>query len=481
MGSEGGEGVQTQTAGLFGIIRGLVRGWFAASCDETPSSAFALRLVSNFLQWLLPAASPTSSQLLSARCGIFSALQLVQRRALGLLSGITTRLCGRPPLLLMSSRLLFSTRSKLSASAAETFVEYFLNQLSLREEFQFIQFTTNQFFTMLIWMDRNNYACIPAAASTEEPVQNWLIAEYLPPVFSAPFYKIVSAFARVLLSQINDGQDEEDVDEAADEDTTGAAEYKASLLGDGDDDDVLMIQEQAAAVPSGAKTAKAAKTLPFEFCQNFLALVQTLLSLTEGAQVNQESYEHNCVPTRPWRAAGSFALEFVKILGAIFALHPRLATKAVPSLLKQAFALLGVGEFSDRVIFKSPLGSLKLKNLACKACGFVQTLDLAREREPSCGDAGCLRPFEVVDLEEALLEHLKAALLAYMKQDLICVGCRKPTTSALLKTCPTCPNAAKLTLSMPTASVAETLEVARSVAQAHSMATVAHFLSQIAK
>ena len=462
MGAEGGDGIQAQTAGLFGIVRSLIRGWFAASCDETSSSAFALRLVANFLQWLLPNASPASSQLLSSRCGIFSALQLIQRRALGLLSGITARLCGKSPLLLTTTRLLFSTRSKLSVSAASTFVEYFLNQLSAREEFQFIQFNANQFFTLMLWMDRNNYACI-ATEPTEKPLQNWLITEYLPPVFTAPFYKIVAAFVRVVLNQIGEEDElmQEDEEEA---EIVDESVMKTSLL-----------DEESSTQPDPKQPAK---SLPFEFNQNFLALLQTLINLTEGAQVNQDTFNQNCVPMRAWKS-DSFALEFVKILGAVFSLHPQLATKAVPSLLKQAFSLLGVGEFSDRVIFKSPLGSLKIKNLACQACGFVQNLDLAREREPCCGDASCLRPFEPADLEEALLEHLKASLLAFMRQDLICLGCRKPTISALLKTCPTCPNAAKLALSIPKKEMIEAVEVAKSVAQAHKMFTVTHFITQL--
>ncbi len=462
MGAEGGDGIQAQTAGLFGIVRNLIRGWFAVSCDETPSSAFALRLVSNFLQWLLPDASNASSQLLSTRCGIFGALQLIQRRALGLLSGITTRLCGKPPLLLKTTRLLFSTRSKLSVSAASTFVEYFLNQLSAREEFQFIQFNANQFFTLMLWMDRNNYACI-SADPAEEPLQNWLITEYLPPVFTAPFYKIVAAFIKVIFNQI--GEEDELIDDDEDAEIVDETAMKISLL---DDESSQRLED----------SNNPSKTIPFEFSQNFLSLLQTLINLTEGAQVNQESFNQNCVPFRSWKSDG-FALEFVKMLGAIFSLHPQLATKAVPSLLKQAFSLLGVGEFSDRVIFKTPLGSLKLKNLACRACGFVQSLDLAREREPCCGDASCLRSFEVADLEEALLEHLKTSLLAFMRQDLICMGCRKPTISALLRTCPTCPNAAKLALSVPKKEMMESINVARSVAQSHKMYTVAHFITQL--
>ncbi len=467
MGAEGGDGIQAQTAGLFGIVRSLIRGWFAGSCDDadTSSAAFALRLVANFLQWLLPNASPSASQLLSGRCGVFAALQLIQRRALGLLSGITARLCGKAPLLLTTTRLLFCTRSKLSVSAAATFVEYFLNQLSAREEFQFIQFNANQFFSLMIWMDRNNHACIAGAAETaEEPLQNWLIAEHLPPVFTAPFYKIVAAFVRVILNQIG-GEDELILEAEEDAELVDEAAMKISLL---DDDE----EEESSA------SSSAVKALPFEFTQNFLALLQTLINLTEGAQVNQDAFNQNCVPMRNGKA-DSFALEFVKMLGAIFSLHSQLATKAVPSLLKQAFSLLGVGEFSDRVIYKSPLGSLKIKNLACQACGFVQNLDLARERDPCCGDASCSRPFEAADLEEALLEHLKSSLLTFMGQDLTCMGCRKPTISALLKTCPTCPNAAKLALSIPKKEVTESIEVARSVAQAHKMLTVSHFITQL--
>lgn len=472
LGADGAEGVQSSTAGLFGIVRGLIRGWFSASFEDE----FALKLVANFLNWLLPSTSVSggaSSQLLSPKIGIYSSLLLIQRRALGLLSGITASICGRAPLLLTPTRLVFCSRARLSIGAAQSFVEYFLNQLASRDEFQFLQFAPSAWYKMLTWMDRFNYAGVTEG---DEIQQSWLLASYLPPVFAAPFNKIIAAFCETVMSQIR--EDDEIVgDGGADgqdlESEPTGSDFKSSYLADPTE------QED-----DSNNVDASGKHLSFEFTQNFLSLLQTLINLTEGGQVDEASFNQNRVPTRrscitSSSSSVSYALEYTKYLGAIFSLHPQLAAKSVPSLLKQAYSLLGVGEFSDRVTFVSPIGRLKLKDLACSGCGFVQCVDLARDADPRCGDESCGRAFDLAILEEALLEYLKNNLLAFQNQDLICQSCRLPTTSTLSRTCPTCPNSAKLALSLPGKEISESVAVARSVAQNFKMQCVTHFISQL--
>jgi DNA polymerase epsilon subunit 1 len=528
LGPEGAESVCADTCGLYPILRQLVKAWFQGSFAEDDFAQHSLKLTANFHQWLLPADSSVasaSSRLITSRSGVFGAIQTILRRALGILSGLTVSLTGKSPLLLSGSRLVLQTRTKLSIENAHAYFDYFQSQVTNRDEFLFIQFNPTKWWKYLIWMDKFNYSGIiqlegnnndyndniingsrvndssvngnnydnsaivdndnsndnhlSTTTTTNNILEmNWLLLDYLPKIYEASFKRILESFTESLHEQLcNDPEDATTFDSSDPQDPSEDSIANPAIpenfitdpteRRDNDDED------------EGFPSLQTNRTLPLEFTQNFLLILQDLQKMTQGNNIyiDESDRQYKNVPRRANCANSSnYLLEYVKFLGAIFALHPILADKAVPSLLKQAFALIGIPEFSDSTVFRAPFGKLKLKNLSCKACGFVQNVDLARERNFNCADASCAASFDHFDIEEALLAHLKFSLKSFQRQDLICCNCRMPTTSALSSTCPTCPNAAKLSLSISPSQSVETFRLAKQVAKAFKMSTVHYFI-----
>ena len=499
LGPEGAESVCTDTAGLYPILRQLVKAWFQNSFSDDNNtdnnndalnsdsfSTHSLKLTANFYQWLLPSESSASSQLITKRSCLFTSLQLILRRALGILSGLTVSLTGKPPLLLTSSKLLLITRSKLSLENAEAFFEYFQSQVTGRDEFLFIQFNSIKFWKYLLWMDRSNYSGISGGASIENGSDSnkveleWLLLDYLPKIYENAFLKIVQSFTESLYNQLlNDPEDEEPSE-------TGDYEGNSEIISDSTIPNSFIISEDSTETED--VPLKVSRYLPIEFTQTFLLILQDLQKMTQiNSFIDEEDFKNKTTPLRRSitnsniTAASSslLLLDYIKYLGAIFSLHPILADKSVPSLLKKSFALIGIPEFSDLTIYQKPFGKLKLKNLSCQVCGFIQSVDLAKEKSFKCSDSSCQTPFDLSDLEEALLSHLKVSLKSFQRQDLICSNCRLPTTSALSICCPTCPNAAKLNLSQGREQVKNSFIVAEQVAKSAKMRTVQHFISNL--
>ena len=473
LGPEGAESVCNDTAGLYPILRQLVKAWFQGSFSSEDSPVFSdfsrhsLKLTANFYQWLLPSDSTTASQLITKRSCLFTSLQLILRRAMGILSGLTISLTGKPPLLLTSSKLVLITRTRLSIENAVAFFEYFQSQITSRDEFLFIQFNPSKWWKYLIWMDRSNYSGI----SENDSIQmDWLLLEYLPQFYENAFKKTIQSFTNCLFKQLSSDCEDITVNEGAGdggEDLIPNPSVPNTFISDPTNEPIETIETCDTFINS--------RSLPLEFSQNFLLILQDLQKITQG---NSMTNSQDVQPKRfSLHGNENYLLDYVKYLGTIFSLHPILADKSVPSLLKKSFALIGIPEFSDLTIYRSPFGKLKLKNLACKCCGFVQNLDLAKERNFKCSDSSCSNPFDFSDIEEALLSHLKSLLKSNQKQDLTCSNCRMPTTSALAICCPTCPNAAKLNLSQSKEMAKNTLNVAGQVAKSLKMATVQHFIS----
>lgn len=527
LGAQGAESVVAATAGLYPILRSLVKNWFQGSFeDNSDFGRHSLRLTANFYQWLVPAAANVSD-LVTPRSGVFASFQLVLRRALSLLSGLTSALTNLPPLLLTTSRLILVTRTRLSIDKAQAFVSYFQSRVTERDEFQFMQFYPSRWWRCVVWMDRVNYVGIwgdvngstgNVDAVNEEttrtgtdmhsPIEidmNWLLADHLPPIYEDSFRRVMQSFIECLFRQIcQDPEDavslssammENEGDAGDDDALSGAASFPQSFLADpteralGDLEDTARDANSPGVAPPG-------RTLPFEFAQSFLLVVLDLVKMTQSAPLDEHDRRLKLVPrallatmkdvaghvsSNPPVSASpqQFLLDFVKYVGAIFALHPVLAGQAVPSLLKQAFTLIGVREFADETTFFSPIGKLKLRDVACRGCGYVQTVDLARELTLHCGDPACGQSLDMADLEETLLAHLKATLVAHQRQDLICVGCRLPTPAALSRTCPSCPNVSPLILASDMDRVRVTLQVAAHVSKRLRMSSVHHFISTL--
>ena len=512
LGPEGSESVCSDTAGLYPILRQLVKSWFQGSFSDDPENDFSrhsLKLTANFYQWILPTESSSSSQLITKRSCVFASLQLILRRAMGLLSGLTISLTGKPPLLLTSSKLVLITRTRLSLENAQAFLEYFQSQVTNRDEFMFLQFNPSKWWKYLIWMDRSNYSGVYNVSDSVDDIEmNWLLSDYLPKIYENSFKRILQAFTEGLYKQLCNDPEDLNIDEeiicyeneenensnnSSNSNTiTTSTNLSSKAINSNSFLSYVDPSNEQIEIEEQQQQKIASRSFSIEFSQNFLLILQDLQKITQNITtddnnlIDERDYQIKMNPKCKSISVAAtkdnsidYLLEYVKYLGAIFSLHPILADKSVPSLLKKSFALIGIPEFSDSTIFRIPFGRLKLKNLACKACGFVQNIDLARERLFKCSDASCESPFDNYDLEEALLIHLKCLLKSYQRQDLICCTCRMPTTSALAICCPTCPNVGRLVLDVSRDQSKNTFEVAAQVAQVHKMITVQHFISKV--
>jgi len=503
LGPEVTEAVISWTGGMLPILKALVSSWFM---DALEGERFALKLTEGFFRWMLPATTTGAASMLlgSARCQVFNAMQVVIRRALSLLAGMTASLIAVPPILLTTSKLVLMTRCRLSMASAQEFVSYFCSQVTQREEFQFLQFWVRNRWICLVWMDQHNFAGIPfdeqndltnevfdAADAFKVPlVQNWRLAQHLPSLYEKPFSALLGRFVREWFKQIIEDTSDTDASSGrldAQEDANSSAAWLPTTFIS--DQSVLIDPSE---VQDTAESTVSQRSLSFELSQTVLRVVQELSKLVATPPINEAdrrlklqplaSFVHVAPTTEPRH----FLLEFVKYLGAIISLHPMLATAAVPSLLKQCFALLGVKEFSDETCFVNPIRALVLKQVACRQCGYVQTLDLVQYGDASaspsslinCQNSACREGFDAFDLEEALLNHLHWLLSTYQRQDLICSGCRLPTPTMLGKTCPTCPSAPKLVRSQDS-SVTATFRIAAQVAKVNRFQTVTEFLSSL--
>ena len=326
-------------------------------------------------------------------------------------------------------------------------------------------------------MDRANFVGVNEFDSIE---MDWLLLEYLPQLYEGAFKKIIQSFINFLFTQLSlNSSDEDTVDPDVFAETEEGGDVEDSVINPSVPNSFINDPNNELLENCASSSAGSKYQLPLEFTQNFLLILQDLQRITQGNNMTNsgEQIQPKRFSLNSSSGEGNFILDYVKFLGTIFSLHPILADKSVPSLLKQAFKLIGIPEFSDLTIYRPPFGKLKLKNLACKVCGFVQNLDLAKERNLKCSDSNCSSPFDLFDIEEALLCHLKSLLKSYQRQDLICTNCRMPTTSALAICCPTCPNAAKLNLSQSKEVTKNTFKVALQVAKALKMSTVKHFIS----
>lgn len=90
------------------------------------------------------------------------------------------------------------------------------------------------------------------------------------------------------------------------------------------------------------------------------------------------------------------------------------------------FFLLGVGEFSDRAVFKDTSVSYVIPQIICRVCNHCRDLDLGRDyhkTESAWLCSLCNSPYDTAEIESFLLDTITRKLLAFNLQDLQCKKC----------------------------------------------------------
>ncbi|CAG9813248.1 unnamed protein product [Phaedon cochleariae] len=166
-----------------------------------------------------------------------------------------------------------------------------------------------------------------------------------------------------------------------------------------------------------------------EYAKELLAgeISQTLFQMTEKID--------NRLPPLP--DGTSAALEFVKTICYILALEPAVKD-SVDTLKSNLLRLIGVGEFSEKAVFRDQTVSYIIPQIICKACNHCRDIDLGRDQyrsETAWLCPLCNTPYDGAEIECILLDIISRKFLAYNLQDLQCKKCSQIKLENLIKHC----------------------------------------------
>ncbi|KAK9873901.1 hypothetical protein WA026_002253 [Henosepilachna vigintioctopunctata] len=140
----------------------------------------------------------------------------------------------------------------------------------------------------------------------------------------------------------------------------------------------------------------------------------------------------------PPRQDGDFqALKYINALCHVLDLDPAVQD-AVINLKSNLLRLIGVGEFSNKAVWKDPTVSYVIPQIICKACNHCRDLDLGRDSfrsEHAWLCPLCSTPYDNSEIECLLLDIVSRKFLAYNLQDLQCKKCSQIKMEDLNKHC----------------------------------------------
>ncbi|CAI5468276.1 unnamed protein product [Closterium sp. Yama58-4] len=167
-------------------------------------------------------------------------------------------------------------------------------------------------------------------------------------------------------------------------------------------------------------------------------------------------------------ATGGRALELVKAVCHVLSLSAHVQHE-VQVLRRQLLRVLRVREFAPEAIFRDPCRSFVLPGVICSYCNDCRDLDLCRDQllqagEWRCAVQHCQHPYDLLWVENALLEVMRHRVRSYQLQDLVCNKCRQVKSSRAALHC-TC--AGTFRCSQQAEQLREGLLVLHSVASTH--------------
>lgn len=135
------------------------------------------------------------------------------------------------------------------------------------------------------------------------------------------------------------------------------------------------------------------------------------------------------------------AIEFIKALCQILAVDPSIADE-LDSLRKNMLQLVGLGEFSEKAVWKEPGKSYMLTEMICQACNFCRDVDLLKDKHRAIKDGSqvwlcsqCYVSYDTEEIEKRLIEALNRKLMSYTLQDLQCVRCKGIKQDNIMEYC----------------------------------------------
>lgn len=135
------------------------------------------------------------------------------------------------------------------------------------------------------------------------------------------------------------------------------------------------------------------------------------------------------------------AVEFIKTLCKVLEVDESVADE-LDSLRKNMLKLVGVGEFSDKAIWKEKGKSYILTEIICQACNHCRDLDLLKDKHRALKDgcpvwlcAQCYVNYDTEEIEKRLIDSLNRKLMSYNLQDLQCMRCKEIKQDNIMQYC----------------------------------------------
>lgn len=126
---------------------------------------------------------------------------------------------------------------------------------------------------------------------------------------------------------------------------------------------------------------------------------------------------------------GPPALAFVQAVVAVFQLDKNV--EGVVTLIRRnLLRLLHVGEFSPQASFRDPCVSFVLPDVLCTYCNNCRDLDICRDPQIQdgrwiCEEPSCEQHYDMLYIENQLVQIVKQRVHTYQLQDLKCTKCKQ--------------------------------------------------------
>lgn len=397
----------------FSMLRSIVQEWFGQVFKS--NSELGVHMIDTLHRWLLS----TSSNMYDP--SLYALVHTMMKKVFIQLVAEFKRL-GATIVFANFHKIVVST-GKETMDRAQLYFNYLHRSIQTKQVFEILDFKTNIYWDVLLWMDEMNYAgvVINQDVSNKLPVitKMWNIESYLPVATQEMFSKQVAGYI-YRVYQLK-------------------REYPHKISDE--------IKESDDATPS-PRVTELQSYVKRDMARKNLSWLRLVLRKQE-----QQSINHDAEMNFP-KLAGSHldmespALEYVKSLCAVLNLDTRVEDE-VRILKRSALATIGgISDFSSLAQFRNPCEYFKLTEIICSYCNYTADLDFCRDKDlmPIDGNAqswkckGCMSEYDKLAIEERMMTYVKRWLTSYQLQDLTCQRCRLVKRDNLSLHCERCGN-----------------------------------------
>ncbi|KAJ2559538.1 DNA polymerase epsilon catalytic subunit [Coemansia sp. RSA 1933] len=436
----------------FQLLRSLLRGWWQEMSEH--GNPFAEMMAEHFYRWL----TRPSAHLFDPALAYL--VRSLMRKVFLQLKAELQKLGAR--IVYANIDKLIVTTSKASVASAQAAVAYIAKAIVEKPLFESMTLAPLQYWSFLLWMNASNYGGIVVQQQSDDQTQAaagepriemlWNMKEYLPVVVQSHFELTIAEFIYKLASF--HAQLHAKNPHTAHGASGGQSEIIEDALSDSEQADSTLSQKVGSTKNSTGSVAAATKGAFYKrligqyFTRKLLDTVGQIRDACSSAHRNDPDTVFPRLPGSKLYLHGAprtdAALEFVKYVSTVFALDVP-ATNFVRVMRRNLLALLGVGEFSETAQFTNPCERLLLPRVVCDFCNFCRDMDFCRDADllpsqqkqqqqdgvsshqvilPEWQCLGCGSAYDRVRVEERLIEQLRALVLSYQMQDLVCSKCR---------------------------------------------------------